>query len=108
MPYKNIQTALTALTDPELRALQIAADGVPQITPGLCAFLSHACDWELARREGRNFAFNTPHAAISTEEIAVSLATIVALTESFDASPNVRAFLEAVGREIEQTPPALH
>jgi hypothetical protein len=39
--------ALAELSDAELHALIDATYNVPQIAPGLLAWIEHACDWEL-------------------------------------------------------------
>lgn len=49
---QSVTAALAGLTDTELRALNDATHGVPQIAPGLLAWIEHACNWELYRLRG--------------------------------------------------------
>jgi hypothetical protein len=67
----NVRRALAAMTDGDLSSLQFEAETGSQLSPGLPAFLAHACGWELARRAGRQFAVNGPHAAELLQFLAV-------------------------------------
>lgn len=78
--------ALTELTDDELHALIDATNGVPQVAPGLLAWIDGTCNWELNRRAGLDFPLLPPDAAIPSEEDEVSIAAVVALREQFRQS----------------------
>ena len=68
-----VVAAVGQLSDGELAALIDATNGVPQIAPGLLAWLEHACDWELNRRGALDFPRQPPDAAIPPEEDGVSI-----------------------------------
>ena len=59
-----VVAALADLADGELAALIEASNGVPQIAPGLLAWIEHAADWETNRRRGLDFPLLPPEAAI--------------------------------------------
>lgn len=102
------RAALAKMTDEELDALQLAAETAPQLSPGLLAFLAHACDWEVHRRRGRHFAMNGPHAAIGPEELDVAIAALAAVHAAFGDSERVLALLDATGDGLQGEPPAMH
>ena len=104
----GIRAALPAIPETELAALQATADESPQFAPGLFAFLSHACDWELGRRHGRAFLLNGPHAAIPPEEMGASFSTLAVLLASFGAGSSVGSLLGAVGDALDGDLPAVH
>jgi hypothetical protein len=58
-----VAAALAELNDGELCALIDATNNVPQIVPGLLAWIEHACDWELNRRACVDFPLQSPDAA---------------------------------------------
>ena len=74
-----------------------AANGVPQVAPGLLAWLEAVCDWELNRRAGRDYP-QPPEAAIPPEEDAASVDAVLAMRTTFFVkdSPTVRAFFDAL------------
>jgi hypothetical protein len=78
-----VVAALAKLADGELAALIDATDEVPQIAPGLLAWIEGACDWELNRRRGLDFPLQPPDAAIPPEEEAVSIAAAVIIRAQF-------------------------
>jgi hypothetical protein len=100
-----VAAALAALNDGELCALIAVTNNVPQIVPGLLAWIGHACDWELNRRAYVDFPLQTPDAAIPPEQDAASIATMMTLRVRFaqdargDASAVVALF-DAVIRAL--------
>ena len=88
-----VVAALAELEDGELAALMEAANNVPQIAPGLLAWIEHAADWEQHRRTGTDFPFQPPAAAIPPEEGAVSIDATVIIRAQFaqDERPESRA-----------------
>ena len=80
---RSIRTALEELTDVELHALIVATNDVPQIAPGLLAWIEGACDWEINRRVGRHYDLLPPEAAIDPTEDAVSIEATYAMRASF-------------------------
>ena len=92
-----VKAALTELSDTELRALIAATYGVPQIAPGLLAWIDSACDWELNRRGGFDYPLQPPEAAIDPSEDEVSINAAIVLREQFaQDSPGALAFFEAL------------
>ena len=85
-----IATALADLNEGELCALIDAinmidaTNNVPQIVPGLLAWIGHACDWELNRRACVDFLLQSPDAAIPSEEDAASIVAMMTLRARFD------------------------
>ena len=71
--------ALAQLDEEQLAALIGSTNGVPQVAPGLLAWIEAACDWELNRRRGFDYPLLPPDAAIPPEEDAVSFDAIVGL-----------------------------
>jgi len=69
---RHIEEALAGLTDAELLALKLASNNAPQVAPGLLAWMEGACDWELHRRHGFDYALQPPEATIDPSEDAVS------------------------------------
>jgi hypothetical protein len=88
-----VAAALAELSDGELCVLIDVTNNVPQIVPGLLAWVGHACDWELNRRACVDFPLQTPEAAIPPEEGASSIAAMMTLRARFaqDASRDARA-----------------
>ena len=92
-----ITAALATMTDVELRALAGATYVVPQIAPGLWAWLEQACDWEGNRRAGYDYELQPPEAAIPPEEDAVSIDAAISMrTEFAKDSAAVRALFDAL------------
>jgi hypothetical protein len=79
-----VVAALAKLNDGELCALIDATNDVPQIVPGLLAWIGHACDWELNRRACIDFPLQSPDAAIPPEEGSASIAAAMTLRARFD------------------------
>ena len=85
-----IATALADLNEGELCALIDAinmidaTNNVPQIVPGLLAWIGHACDWELNHRACIDFPLESPDAAIPPEEYAASVVAMMTLRARFD------------------------
>ena len=79
-----VAAALAELSDCELCALIDTADNVPQVVPGLLAWIGHACDWELNRRACVDLPLQSPHVAIPPEEYALSIAAMMTLRMKFD------------------------
>jgi hypothetical protein len=78
-----VAAALAELNDGELCALIDVTNNVPQIVPGLLAWIGHACDWELNRRVCVDFPLQTPDAAIPPEQDAASIAAMMTLRARF-------------------------
>src|SRR5438309_5373312 len=55
-----VAAALAELNEGELCALIDATNNVPQIVPGLLAWIGHVCDWELNRRACVEFPLQSP------------------------------------------------
>ena len=87
-----VAAALADLDDEHLHALIETVNGVPQVAPGLLAWLEHVVDWEINRRRGVDFPLLPPDAAIPPEEDAVSLDAAMTLAASW-ASEEVRCRL---------------
>jgi hypothetical protein len=79
-----VAAALAELNDGELCALIEATSNVPQIVPGLFAWIGHACDWELNRRAWVDFPLQAPDAAIPPEEYAASIVAMMTLRARFN------------------------
>ena len=77
-----VSSALAELTDSELHALIDAIKNVPQIAPGLLAWIEAACQWELNRRHGPDYALRPPWVAIPGEA-AASIYTVMTLRALF-------------------------
>jgi hypothetical protein len=78
-----VVVALAELADGELAGLIKATNGVPQIAPGLLAWIEGACDWEQNCRAGLDFPLLPPEAAIPPEEDAVALGAAMMLRALF-------------------------
>ena len=96
-----VVAALANLSDAELHALMDTTYKVPQIAPGLLAWLEGACDRELNRRCGFDYTLQPPEAAIDPSEDEVSINVAMAIRAAFaqDDRPEARAvltFLDAV------------
>ena len=90
-----VAAALAELNDGELCVLIDVTNNVPQIVPGLLAWVGHACDWELNRRACVDFPLQPPDAAIPPEEDAASIAAVMTLRAKFaqgDAGAVVAVF----------------
>ena len=74
--------ALAELDERELAALIEATNSVPQIAPGLLAWIEHAADWELNRRQGLEHRLLPPEAAIPPNVDAVI--TKFAIAKNYD------------------------
>jgi hypothetical protein len=79
-----VAAALAELNDGDLCGLIDATNNVPQIVPGLLAWIGHACDWELNRRACVDFALQSPDAAIPPEENGASIVAMMTLRARFD------------------------
>ena len=83
-----VAAALAELNDRELCVLIDVTNNVPQIVPGLLAWIGHACDWELNRRACVDFPLQTPDAAIPPEQDAASIAAMLTLRTRFAQDAN--------------------
>ena len=93
----GIKPALAQLIEPELKGLIDAARGSPPVAPRLLAWIDAACDWELNRRDGRDYELQPPDAAIPDDENAKSIAVAQSLRSVFAKdSPRVRRFFDAL------------
>ena len=79
-----VAAALAELSECELCALIDTTDNVPQIVPGLLAWIGHACDWELNRRACVDLPLQSPDAAIRPEENTLSIAAMMTLRMKFN------------------------
>ena len=86
-----VADALADLDDDHLHALIESANGVPQIAPGLPAWIEHVVDWEINRRRGVDFPLLPPDAAIPPEERTISLDAAVMLRDRFAQEDRVEA-----------------
>jgi hypothetical protein len=73
-----VVTALAELNDGQLCAMIDATNNVPQIVPGLLAWIGHACDWELNRRACVDFPLRSP------DGDAASVVAMMTLRARFD------------------------
>ena len=78
-----VSSALGELTDSELHALIDAKQNVPQIAPGLLAWIEVACHWELNRRHRPDYVLRPSWVAIPPEEDAASIYTVMTLRALF-------------------------
>ena len=78
-----LSAALAGLHEGELCALIDSTNAVPQIVPGLSAWLGHACDWELNRRACVDFPLRPPDAAIPPEDQVASIVAVMMLRATF-------------------------
>src|SRR5216110_754702 len=78
-----VAAALADLSDCELCALIDTTNNVPQIVPGLLAWIGHACDWELNRRVCVDFPLQSPDTAIPPEDDAASITAMMTLRARF-------------------------
>ena len=79
----SVAAALAKLNDGELCVLIDVTNSIPQIVPGLLAWIGHACDWELNRRACVDFPLQTPDTAIPPEDDAASIAAMMTLRARF-------------------------
>ena len=99
-----VVAALADLDDDHLHALMEAVNGVPQVAPGLLAWLEGAADWEINRRRGVNFPLLPPDAAIPPEEDAISIAAAIAMRATFaQDSIAVHALIDALAELLTGT-----
>jgi len=78
-----IVAVLGDLDDGELAALIETTNEVPQIAPGLLAWIEGAADWELNRRRGLDYTLLPPEAAMPPEEDSVSIDAAVIIRAQF-------------------------
>lgn len=78
-----VVAALAELDEAELATLIEATNNVPQTAPGLLAWIESACDWELNRRQGRDYPLQPPDAAIPPEEGDMSIDAAMAMRATF-------------------------
>ena len=105
-----IRTALVAMTDAELAALDVAAEEVT-VTPGtsgLYAAVAHACDWEHHRRRGINFALSGPHEAIDRQHVAVSYTALAVFGAAFPCDAARAGVARRDQRCVEEARPTVH
>ena len=90
-----IKAAFATMTDNELHVVSETTYEVPQVAPGLLAWIDSACVWQMRQRVGHNEELQPPDAAIPPEEDAISIAAAIALRVRFADRPAVRAFFDA-------------
>jgi len=111
----DLTRTLAVIPREGLYGLRAAIDGSPHFAPGLLAWLEHAVDWEINRREGRSYRLQGPRAAIDDSEIEHSLITLAMLAGQFRDSPlpegvSVAPFLDvaaAILRAEDERPDVL-
>ena len=81
---RPVAVALAGLNDGELCALVEVTNNVPQIVPGLLAWIRHACDWELHRRACVDFPLQSPESAIPLAENSASIVAMMTMRARFD------------------------
>jgi hypothetical protein len=81
---RPVAVALAGLTDGELCALIEVTNSVPQIVPGLLAWIGHACDWELHRRACVDFPLQSPESAVPLAENSASIVAMMTMRARFD------------------------
>lgn len=86
-----VVAALAALDEGQLAALIEATNNVPQIAPGLLAWIESACVWELNRRQELDYPLQPPDAAIPPEEDAVSIDAAAIIRAQFAQDGRVEA-----------------
>ena len=92
-----VKAVLADLSDPDLRGLIDATCKAPQTAPALLAWLEAACDWELNRRAGLDYALQPPDVAIPPEEDAVSIDAATAMRSTFaEESRRMHAVFDAL------------
>src|SRR5262245_48313673 len=97
MANTRIRTALAALHYSELVALQVAAEQMPEVTPGLFSLLEELCDWEMHRRLGIRY-FKKPRVTLDDVEIPDALfALLGAIRIAMMDHPHIDALLDAIG-----------
>ncbi len=79
----SVIVALANLTDSELIALIKATKSVPQVAPGLLAWLDAVLGWELNRRHGRNHTPQPPAFATMPVKATGNTHTIASLRTLF-------------------------
>ena len=75
------------LNDGELVVLLEATNAVPQIAPGLLAWIEGTADWELNRRWGLDYTLPPPEAAMTPEDASVSIDAAVIIKAQFAQDP---------------------
>ena len=98
-----VVAALAELDDGQLATLIESTHSVPQVAPGLLAWIESACDWELSRRLGLDYPLLPTEAAIPPEEDSMSINAAMVLWATFaqdervDGSASVVIFDALVG-----------
>ena len=108
-PLPNIRTALVGMSDTELAAVHIAPEETaagPE-SSGLLAAIAHACDWELHRRRGIDFALQGPQEAIGPEHVAENLTALALFGTVSHTQPRVQALLDAISEALQAARPAM-
>ena len=93
---RGVKATLAAMSDTELDAVSGITYQVPQIAPGLLAWLDYACIWQIKRRAGHDEELYPPQASIPPEDIATSIAAAAALRARFADSRTICAFFDAL------------
>ena len=92
----GVKAALAAMTDSELNTLSETIYKVPQVAPGLLAWIDSACIWQFRQRNGHDEELQPPEGTIPPEEEAVSVEAAIALRVRFADQPAVRALFDAL------------
>jgi hypothetical protein len=92
----GVKAAFAAMTDSELHAVSETTYEVPQVAPGLLAWIDSACVWQMRQRVGHNEELQPPEAAIPPEEDAISIEAAIALRVRFADRPAVCAMFDAL------------
>jgi hypothetical protein len=106
----SVVGALAELDDAELHARSDATYKVPQIAPGLLAWIDGAYEQEVHRRRGLDFPLKPAEAAIPPDEVAVSTAAAMAMRLMFaqDARTEAHAVLALVDALVELFTGGMH
>ena len=96
-----VTSALAELTDAELHALIDATNEAPRTAPGLFAWIVGACDWELNRRHGQDYALRSPAVAIPPEEGAASIYAAMTMRSMFAQDNRASATLALLHAIVE-------
>ena len=92
----GVRAALATMTDSELHAVSEMTYEVPQVAPGLLAWIDSACVWQMRQRVGHNEELQPPEAAIPPEEDAIGIAAAIALRVRFADKPTVCVLFDAL------------
>jgi hypothetical protein len=91
-----IKAAFATMTDNELQVVSETTYQVPQVAPGMLAWIDSACVWQMRQRVGHNEELQPPEAAIPPEEVAINIEAAIALRVRFAGTPAIRSMFDAL------------